>query len=204
PETLPIALLDSRPDLEAAELRLRAANADIGVAVADLYPNVSLSGGIGFTSSIAEDLFDADRLSGSLVGSIVQRIFEGGALRANIRLQEAELEGLARNYASLVLTALQEVESALQGESKLREQLLRQGQSVRALKQAEELSRERYLDGLLSLQDFLDTQQRRYAAEQSWLLTHQTYWNNRVNLYLALGGEYAGGSVRQESRKKNS
>lgn len=86
PICVPANLLDRRPDLRASELRLKAAKADIGVALADLYPTVNLSTALGFTGDSTNNLFSADQLAGSIIGALTARIFEGGRLRANIDL----------------------------------------------------------------------------------------------------------------------
>lgn len=201
PEVIPFDLLDRRPDLRASELRVRAASADIGVAVADLYPSLNLNPSVGFASSIIEDLIDPDQLVGSLSGSIVQSFFEGGALRANIRLQESEMRELALNYCNTILNAIREVETALNADIELSQQLIHESQTVNALKRAEAVAEKRYRQGLQTLQSFLETQQRRYRAEQNWLRTHQLRWSTRISLYLALGGAIAGEgyNLQQES-----
>ena len=193
PEVIPLNLLDRRPDLRASELRVRAANADIGVAIADLYPSLNLSAGVGFSSSVIEDLLDPDQMVGSLVGSIVQRFFEGGALRATVRLQESEMRELALNYSNAILNAIREVETALKADRELSYQLNHESQTVDALRAAEAIAEKRYQQGLQTLQSFLETRQRRYQAEQSWLRARQLRWSTRISLYLALGGSIAGG-----------
>lgn len=190
PICLPADLIDRRPDLRASELRLAASTADVGVAVADLYPGLSLGGNIGFTGNDLDNLFSADQLAGSLLGSITSRLFEGGRLRANIRLRESVAREQAALYADNILNAVREVESALKAERELEQELISLEKSVVALKKAEEISRERYLQGILSLQNFLDTQQRRYNIEQSLLGVQQQKWNARISLYLALGGDW--------------
>lgn len=190
PVCVPASLLDRRPDLRASELRLKAANAEIGVAIADLYPNLTLSGSIGFSGDSTNDLFTADQLAGSLASSLLLRIFEGGALRANIDLQRAEAEELTYAYAGTVLNAMREVETALVFERELAQEVTVLRQSVASIKKAESVSEERYRKGLLSLREFLDTQQRLYQIEQTAILREQQKWDNRISLYLALGGDW--------------
>lgn len=187
---IPAALLDRRPDLRASEFRAIAANADIGVAIADLYPNISLGGAIGFSGSETSGFFTSDQLAGSLLSSITMRLFQGGALRANIRLQESEARALAIQYTADILNALKEVETALHAERELSEELAYKRQSVSALKKAETLTENRYRKGIVPLREFLETQQRRYQIEQNWLLTSQERWLARINLYLSLGGDW--------------
>lgn len=187
---LPAALLDRRPDLKASKLRAKAANADIGVAVADLYPSLSLSGLLGFSSDNDGDIFSAQSFRGSLLSQVTARIFEGGRLRANIALQESEARELLLVYSEDILEALREVETSLGAEKDLRRQIKNQKLSVSSLKKAERFSKERYESGIETLQNFLDTQQRRYSAEQALYRLQQTLWNTRISLYLALGGDW--------------
>lgn len=192
PLCLPADLVDRRPDLKAAELRVYAANAEIGLAVADLYPSLALNGSIGYSSINDTDLFRPDLLAGSLLGSITSRLFEGGALRANIRLEESEMRELAANYAELLMNAFREVETALKAENFLKEEVAKQRRAAASLKKAEAVSEARYRRGILSLRDFLNTQQQRYRSEQALIQARQAYWNNRIGLYLALGGDWMG------------
>lgn len=190
PVAVPAALLDRRPDLRASELRARAATANVGVAIADLYPQLTLGGSIGVAGDSLDNLFSAEQLAGSLLGGITQRLFSGGALRANVRLQEAAARELAARYANDVLDALREVETALKADAELDRQLAAQTRSLEALRAAERLSETRYRSGIIPLQALLDVQQRRYFAEQSWLLTQQLRWTARISLHLALGGDW--------------
>jgi multidrug efflux system outer membrane protein len=199
PVCLPAKLIDRRPDLRASLLRVEAANAEIGVAVADLYPQLNLSGNGAFRSQQTANIFRADQLASSIAASLTARLFEGGALRAAIRLEEAETRELAAAYAEQVLEALREVETALMNETKLAEQLKQREASFTALNHAEALSQERYVSGILGLRDYLETQQRRYAAAQNLLLVKQQYWNNRIALYLALGGDWLGEETDKEA-----
>lgn len=192
PVRLPADLLDRRPDLKASELRVKSETADIGVAVADLYPSLSLGGSIGFTGNGTNNLFTAEQLAGSIFASVMTRIFEGGALRANIRIQASEARELAAVYANDVLEAMREVETALKAEQELDRELGNTQRSVDALRRAEQISEDRYVRGIQTLRDLLDTQQRRYSAEQNLLRTQQEKWNTRVSLYLALGGDWLG------------
>ncbi|MCC5021922.1 MAG: efflux transporter outer membrane subunit [Candidatus Synoicihabitans palmerolidicus] len=190
PTSLPADLLDRRPDLRASELRARAATANVGVAIADRYPQVTLGGRLGVADPSISNLFSSDQLAGSLLANISQRLFAGGTLRANLRLQESAARELATRYAADVLDALREVESTLQADQSLATQLAAQDSSLAALRAAETLSESRYRNGIQNLTTFLDTQQRRYRTEQTWLLTPQLRWNTRISLYLALGGDW--------------
>ena len=190
PAALPAELLDRRPDLRASDLRAQAANANVGVAVADLYPQFQITGNLGGSADRVGNVFSYEQMAGSLLGSINQQLFAGGALRANIRLQEAAAREAAANYANDILEALREVESALQADRRVAEQLAQQQRSLEALRNAERLSRARYRDGLIPLQTYLEVEQRRYRTEQNTLRTQQLRWSTRIALYLALGGDW--------------
>lgn len=192
PACMPADLLDRRPDLRASELRIKAANADIGIAVADLYPTLNLTANLGASGTDIVDLFDLDSLAGALIGSVTSRLFAGGALRANIRLQEAEARELVAIYSDNVLNALREVETALQAETALEQELERLSASLLSLQNAERLSWNRYERGRGTLRAYLDTQQRRYAAQQTYISRQQEKWAARIALYLALGGDWMG------------
>ena len=187
---MPASLLDRRPDLKANELVLKAANADIGIAISDLYPSLNLSGSIGFSGNSGHNLFTADQFVSSIMGALTNRIFQGGALRANIDLQKAEANELAHAYADAVLVAIQEVESNLQAEQKLAKEIQSLSRSSSALNKAKSIVEDRYQRGLTSLRDVLDTQQREYQIQQNLILRQQAKWNTRVALYLALGGDW--------------
>ncbi|MFP4314107.1 MAG: efflux transporter outer membrane subunit [Alphaproteobacteria bacterium] len=190
PVCLPADLMDRRPDLKSSALRLEAAKADISVAIADLYPSVTLGGALGFSGDTTNNLFSADQLTGSLLGSIITRIFEGGRLRANIRLQEAEARELAAAYAENILNAVREVETSLKAEQELAKELQSSKKSVEALQNAVTFSGDRYTGGIVTLQNLLDIQQRKYVKEQEYIRTQQARWNARIDLYLALGGDW--------------
>lgn len=194
PVCLPADLIDRRPDLRASALRTMAAKADIGVAVSDLYPALNLAGSLGFTGDDRTNIFTAEQMAGSLIGSITTRLFEGGKLRANIRLQESEARELASAYAQDVLNAVREVETALKNEKELQRELAALTRSTKSLKDAEAISESRYKRGILDLREYLQTQQRRYAAEQAHIAAQQERWNNRIDLYLALGGDWLSGT----------
>jgi multidrug efflux system outer membrane protein len=193
---VPAALLDRRPDLRSSELRLMAATEEIGVAVADLYPDLTLSGNIGFQNDELQNFFDASNLAGAILGDVMVRLFEGGRLRANIDLQEAEAREAAAAYARQVLDALEEVEVALGSTRHLSRRLKALADRLENIRRAEKEARERYRRGLRSLLEVLEIERRRYAAEQAYLLAAQAAWNNRIDLYLALGGDWLPAGTR--------
>ncbi len=186
----PMALLDRRPDLRASELRLKIANDHIGLAVADLYPDVSFGGNIGFESDQLSNLLRGDQLAWSLIGTITNRLFEGGRLRANIRLKESQMRELSNDYAQDILEAVRDVENNLQREKQAVAQVQLFEINVEEAKKSEEAARQRYEKGLITLLDFLNIQRRHQTAQRNLIYAQELAWNTRIDLYLSLGGDW--------------
>lgn len=190
PVGLPAGLLDRRPDLRSAELRIVAEHGDIGVAVADLFPDLSLSGRLGFEDEATADLFTSERMVGNILSEVMLRLFQGGRLLARVRLERAQAREMALAYAQKVLEAMREVEEALSLERRLASRIDELKAAASSARQAEHLALERYERGLLPLLDVLQVQRRRYAAETALIRAYRARWNARVDLYLALGGDW--------------
>jgi NodT family efflux transporter outer membrane factor (OMF) lipoprotein len=191
PIGLPVALLDRRPDIRAAEMTLRAANERIGVSVAQLLPDVTLTAGWGTSGDRWSDLWKDETEIYSALVSLTQPIFKAGQLRAQVRAAKARYEEAAALYAGTVLTALREVEDALVTEKMLNDQLRYVRVRVREARAAEELSRERYQRGVESILTVLESERRSRLAENELILLRGLLWNNRVNTHLSLGGDWA-------------
>jgi NodT family efflux transporter outer membrane factor (OMF) lipoprotein len=192
PIGVPALLLDRRPDVKAAELALRSANEMIGVSIAQLYPDLTLSGRYGSTASQWHDMwknFDAVETY-SLTTALAQPVFKGGQIRAQIKGAKARYAELAANYNSTVLNAMKEVEDALASEHSLQIQLEHVQQRLTEAEAAEELSRQRYQQGIEGILTVLQSERSRRAAEEQLTLLKGQVWTTRVNLYLALGGDW--------------
>jgi NodT family efflux transporter outer membrane factor (OMF) lipoprotein len=187
---LPMDLLDRRPDLKSSALRLQASKFDVDIAVADLYPSLSLSGALGFSGNDDSQFFTADKLAGSILGAITTRLFEGDTLRSNIRLEKSEAREMSLAYSETILNAITEVETALMANDHLKQQIKHQKRSLNALKKSETFAKNRYENGLQTMQNYLDIQQNKYLAEQKLYQIYQSHWDNRIALYLALGGDW--------------
>lgn len=192
PPGLPARLIDRRPDLRANEFRLAASVEQVGVAVADLYPDLTLTGAIGLRDNALSTFFDSANLFGTIVADIMVNLFQGGRLRANIDLQKAEARELAADYAGKVLTALEEVETGLSNGRYLGDQLDHLEERLDNTRKAARQLMEKYTSGLVPLLDVLVAERRRFSAEQEYVLLAQAAWNNRIALYLALGGDWLG------------
>ncbi len=194
---VPAQLLDRRPDLRSAEFRVIATNERIGVALADLYPDLTITSGGGWRGEDISDLFSSESLFARLLGELTQTLFAGGRLRAEVDAAKARLEAQANTYANEVLQAMREVEDALIQNHKLNERLAKVNLQVTEARLAEKLSRDRYARGVEQLLTVLETERRRQDAEDTLLRVNQDYWNARIDLHLALGGNWLGDSYEQ-------
>ncbi len=190
PVGVPARLLDRRPDVMAAELALRSANERIGVSIAQLYPDLSLTGSYGANADEWRDVWESYSETYGLLMRLAQPIFKGGQIRAQIDAAKARYAELAANYAGTVLVAMREVEDALVSEQMLQNQLQHTELRFREATAAEELSRQRYQQGLSGFLVVLETERRRRIAEEQLTILKGQIWTTRVNLYLALGGDW--------------
>ena len=191
PVGLPASLLDRRPDVRAAEFMLRASNERIGVSIAQLYPDLTIVGNFGYSADTVEDIFQQDETEMfSALMSLAQPIFKGGQIRAQIDAAEARYAELAANYAGTVLAAMREVEDALITEQMLQMQLKHALVQFREASAAESLSKQRYERGVEGILTVLISERSRRISEQEVTILKGRIWNNRVNLFLALGGDW--------------
>lgn len=187
---LPAALLDRRPDVRAAELMVRSANEEIGVSIAQLYPDLALVANYGASADRWRDIWEQFSETYSATVGLAQPIFSGGRLRAQVDAAEARHVELAANYASTVLAAMREVEDALITERMLQEELEHTELRFKEATAAESLSQERYQRGVDSILSVLETERRRRIAEELLVILKARIWTTRVNLHLALGGDW--------------
>ncbi len=187
---LPADLVARRPDLAAAERRLAAADARVAQARRALYPRISLTAGGGTASNELKDLLDGDFRVWNLVANLAQPLFQGGRLRANVDRNRAVGDEAVARYAALALTAYAEVESALAAEQSLAERETHLRRAVDQARAAERLALDRYRSGLESYITVLEAQNRALSAESEWLSVRRARLDNRVDLFVALGGGF--------------
>jgi len=193
PTGLPAELVARRPDLVALEARLAAAGFAVAEARAALYPALRLTGGSGRVSRELGDLLDNDFSVWSLVSGILQPVFQGGRLRAAVDLGEARYRQLAESWVQGVLRAFGEVESALAAEGWLAEQETALAEATRQATAAERLAEDRYHAGLVGYLAVLEAQREASAVRARHLALRRQLLDNRIDLYLALGGAVAAG-----------
>ena len=191
PVGVPASLLDRRPDVRTAEFSLMAANEQIGASVAQLYPSLMITASYGRSSSNFEDIWKHFTETYSLTPNLMQPIFQGGQLRAQVDAAKARYSELAANYSAVVLRAMQEVEIVLVTEQSLQKQVEHASLQLNEARAAEDLSRRRYENGVESILAVLESERNRRMAEDQVTVLKGQIWTTRVNLHLALGGDWA-------------
>lgn len=192
PSGLPSALLERRPDIHAAEQRLIAANAEIGVAEADYFPRFTLTAAGGFASAALVGLLEAPALVWSAAASLAQPIFDGGRRSAQVSLAVLERDAAAAEYRQTVLRALREVSDALVEHAGAREFRAIQEELVRSAREARRLVELRYQGGSSSYLEVLDSDTRSFGAELSLVQAELEELLAYVEIYRALGGGWKG------------
>ena len=188
PVGLPSDLLERRPDIREAEATLVAANAEIGVAKAALFPSLSLTGTAGYESFALNNLFTHSQRMWNGAGSVTQPIFAAGALRSGIRLAEAQKQEMLLTYQQTIMNAFQEVSNSLVAYRKNREFREQQELLTAAAEDTDRLSKLLYQHGGASYLQVLISENSDFSAQ---LNLAQAQLNERlalVQLYNALGG----------------
>ncbi len=191
PAGLPSELLLRRPDIIAAEFRIDAELNEIAATRKELLPSVRLTSGGG--TSTTQDfvkLFDVDNLVYNIGATLAQQITEGGRLRGNIRLNEAERDQLVADYAETVLQAFREIETALAAEQYYVDQQRHLSTAATEAERAQELSLSQYQRGLVDIITVLESQRRAFDSRSNLLSVLNQRAQNRVDLHLALGGDF--------------
>ncbi len=188
PAGLPSDLLARRPDIQQAEQTMVAANADIGAARAAFFPRISLTASLGYASPAMGGLFDAQNRVWSFSPQIVQPLFEGGRLRAELRLAEVRKSSAVAEYERAIQTAFREVADGLAGQQTFGRQIAAQLRVVDSAERRAELSLLRYRAGVEGRLELLDAQRQLYAVRQTLLDLRRDAFSSAVALYKALGG----------------
>ncbi|GJL62447.1 MAG: RND transporter [Nitrospirales bacterium] len=188
PAGLPSALLARRPDIQEAEQRLIAANAQIGVAKAAFFPQISLTGNYGAQSLEFSDLFIGTSQIWSFGPSVTVPIFQGGRNRANLEVAKARHDQAVISYEQAIQQAFREVEDALVAHQKTREIRKAQEELVRVSREALKLAQLEYLNGQANYLAVLDTQRQLFDAEIAFAQTQRNQLLAVVQVYKAIGG----------------
>ena len=188
PAGLPSSLLERRPDIQQAEAQLVAANAEIGVARAAYFPQISLSGAGGFQSSALSSLFSGPAGAWSFGASLTQPIFTGGRLRSEVRLAEARHQTAVLFYQQSIQGAFRSVSDALVAYHKTREFRAQQELLFRSAEDAARLSHMRYTGGVTGYLEVLTNETNAFSGELGLVQARLNELLALVQLYQALGG----------------
>jgi multidrug efflux system outer membrane protein len=191
PPGLPSALLERRPDIREAEQVLVAANAEIGVAKAQFFPQISLTGSGGGAfgrSSAFSSLMSSQQGTWSYGAQVSQPIFTGGALRGNLQFAKSQNQQALIAYRQAIQRAFGDVSDALIGYQKLHEVRGRQEDTVADLQESVRLSKMRYQGGTTTFLEVLDGQRALFAAELTLAQARGNEYQSLVQLYRSLGG----------------
>lgn len=199
PAELPSDLLERRPDLRAAEQQLVAANAEVGVAMANFFPRLSLTAAFGGVAPQVGDLF-GDGKTWSVGGGLLTPVFQGRRLSEEHRAAVARWEQAKVQYEASVTNAFAEVSTTLAAYQKLAEIEEEQARATASYRQAVRLSNDRYLSGLSDYLEVLEAQQQQLAAENALARTRFDRLASLVQLYKALGGGWQVGGVQVSER----
>ena len=187
---IPSTLLMRRPDIYSAYQLILAADSNVKVAHADLFPSFGLTASGGRQSGELKGLADSDFTVWSIAANLTAPILDGGRLRAELGAANARAKQALATYRSTVLNAFREVENALGSELYLKKQEEATASALSAAKAAEERSLRNYESGLVEILTVLDATRRRFSAEESLINLRNLRFQNRVALALALGKAY--------------
>ena len=188
-------ILLRRPDVIEAEYGLRAANADIGVARAQLFPSISLTGLLGFASNALGSLFDSGSFSWSAGGDATAPIFDAGGRRAGVAVSEAQRDAALAGYEGAIQTAFREVADALAVQGTISERVRAAAANSEAAADTATLTDARYKGGVDSFLASLDAQRSLYSARRSEIGTQLLLVSTRIALFRALGGDSGAGTA---------
>ncbi|MBO9695721.1 MAG: efflux transporter outer membrane subunit [Sphingopyxis sp.] len=193
-------ILLRRPDVIEAEYGLRAANANIGVARARLFPSISLTGLLGFASNALSGLFDGGAFSWSAGGDVTATIFDAGGRRAGVAVSEAQRDAALAGYEGAIQTAFREVADALAVQGTIAERVRAAAANTEAAADTATLADARYKGGVDSFLSSLDAQRSLYSARRSEIGTQLLLVSTRIALFRALGGDSSAGLAAPASR----
>lgn len=191
PAGLDSRILLRRPDVVQAEYALRAANAEIGAARAQLFPTISLTGLLGFASNALSSLFDKGAFTWSAAPAISYPIFRAGAGRAAVAQSQAQRDAALAGYEKAIQTAFREVSDALARRGTIDAQLAANERFAEAARDSYALTDARYRGGIEPFLASLDAQRSLYAAQRTLVQTRLSRAANLVTLYRTLGGDAA-------------
>ena len=197
---LPSELLERRPDIVAAERQLAAAYNRVAEAKAARLPRLSLTGNAGGASSKLSDILRPDQLAWQLGASLLTPLVDGGSLKATEKAVTAQQKAALANYGQAVLTAFKDVESLLDQGKILSRRETELREALEGATKAFRIAKLRHREGESELLDVLSIQQRLAATESDLISIQRFLLEQRINLYLALGGIWSGDEVPESEQ----
>jgi multidrug efflux system outer membrane protein len=194
PAGLPASLLRRRPDIRQAEQQLVAANADIGVAKAAYFPDISLTSLFGLESARLSDLFKGPSKVWSFGGGAVQPIFNAGRIQAQVTQAEALQRQALHNYEKSIISGFQDAEDALVDRAKFEQVRDEQAHNVDELKKFRDLAELRYQQGATIYLEVANAEQSLFNAELTYVSAQSQLFQSYANLYKAIGGGWVMGA----------
>ena len=188
PNSLPSSLLERRPDVTAASERFFASDQRLLKARKNMLPTIQFSGNGGTSARKLNEIFDPEFLIWNIASNLTQPLFHGTQLFAERNQAEARMRQAAADYSQVMLQAFREVETTMAAEQWLTEQEYLLIAEVTESQQAEKLAETDYISGLANITTLLEAQRRAFNSETNLLDIRKQRLQNRVNLYLALGG----------------
>src|ERR1700674_204990 len=188
PDGLPASLLERRPDIRQAEQNLIAANANIGVAKAAYFPDISLTALLGLESAQLSDLFKGPSRTWSFGAGVLQPIFNAGRIRSQVAQAEALQRQALHTYEKSIISAFQDVENALIDRTKFGQVREEQAKNVEALRSFRNLADLRYREGATIYLEVANAEQSLFIAQLAYVATQAQLFQSYANLYKAMGG----------------
>ncbi len=201
PEGLPASLLERRPDIRQAEQNLIAANANIGVARAAYFPDISLTALLGLESAQLSDLFKGPSRAWSFGTGVLQPIFNAGRIRGQVEQAEALQRQALYTYEKSIISAFQDVENALIDRTKFGQVREEQAKNVEALRRFRDLADLRYREGATIYLEVANAEQSLFNAQLAYVATQAQLFQSYANLYKAIGGGWVEEAERLISRQ---
>lgn len=200
PAGVPLDILERRPDLQSAKSRLYAAGYRAQAAKKAMLPSLSITARGSNTTEDFAELLKFDNIFWNMVGGITQPIFQGGQLKYTSKAEEMNFEAQKQNFAQILLRAFKEVEDALDNDRSLAERVVHTEQAVINAIAAEEVALEQYSQGLIRISTLLQSQRQSLNQQSQLLNIKRQRINNRISLYLSLGGDFsANNDINQDN-----
>jgi multidrug efflux system outer membrane protein len=200
PDGLPASLLERRPDIREAEDHLIAANADIGVAKAAYYPDISLTGLFGLESGQLSDLFKGPARTWQFGAGLLQPIFNAGRIDSQVARAEALQRQALYTYERSIISAFQDVDNALIDRVKFAQVREEQTKNVAALRRFRDLADLRYREGATIYLEVANAEQSLFIAQLAYVATQSQLFQSYANLYKAMGGGWVDDAEKLTAR----